>query len=119
MGCSPGRVAGHARIVLDPTSALFEPGDILIAHSTDPAWAFLMATASALVVERGNLLSHAAIIGRELGIPCVIGIQGVMNILTDGQRIVVDGARGEVELDLTERSAATSSSLLSEEATVE
>lgn len=119
MGCSPGRVAGHARIVLDPTSALLEPGDILIAHSTDPAWAFLMATASALVVERGNLLSHAAIIGRELGIPCVIGIQGVMNILTDGQRIVVDGARGEVELDLTERSAPTSSSLLSEEATVE
>jgi rifampicin phosphotransferase len=98
LGCSPGIVRGRARVVADPAKALLGPGDILIAKSTDPAWAFLMVAADGVVVERGNMLSHAAIIGRELGIPSVIAVDGVMRLVTDGQLVEIDGTRGTVTL---------------------
>ncbi|AVJ27343.1 PEP/pyruvate-binding domain-containing protein [Achromobacter spanius] len=98
-GCSAGRVTGKARVLRNPAGESLSPGEVLIAHSTDPAWAFLMATSAGLVVERGNLLSHAAIISRELGIPCVIGVKGAMDIIKTGDTVTLDGAAGWVRRD--------------------
>jgi pyruvate,water dikinase len=71
-------------------------GHVLVAPTTDPGWIFLMVSAAALVVERGNPLSHTAIIGRELGLPTVVGVAGAMALLRDGEVLEVDGARGTV-----------------------
>jgi rifampicin phosphotransferase len=99
LGCSPGSAHGRARIVHDPRAVEIQPGDILVTRSTDPAWAFLMAAASALVVERGNLLSHAAIIGRELGIPCVIGVDDATSRIAEESYLHVDGSAGMVQVE--------------------
>jgi rifampicin phosphotransferase len=98
IGCSPGRARGRARVVFDPVNDSLLPGDILVAKATEPAWAFLMAAADGLVVERGNMLSHAAIIGRELRIPTVIGVDGVTQLVADGQMVEIDGTEGTVTL---------------------
>lgn len=98
LGCSPGRARGRARVVHDPAHCVLNEGDILVAKATDPAWAFLMVAAAGLVVERGNLLSHAAIVGRELGIPTVTGVDGLMKRVVDGQMLEIDGGRGTVRI---------------------
>ncbi|MBI2930646.1 MAG: hypothetical protein HYY16_03265 [Planctomycetes bacterium] len=98
LGCSPGRARGRARIVYEPTPNAAVPGEILIARMTDPGWVFLMASAGGLVVERGSLLSHTAIIGRELGIPTVVGVDGATRAIADGQEIEIDGREGTVRL---------------------
>jgi pyruvate,water dikinase len=95
-GCSAGRVSGRARVVRDPRTAAVEKGDVLVARSTDPGWVFLMVSAAGLVTERGSVLSHTAIIGRELGIPTVVGVAGAMSHIPDGARVSLDGATGDV-----------------------
>lgn len=96
-GCSSGRVQGQARIVTDPTEPLGEGDHILIAGSTDPGWVFLMTQARGLVVERGSVLSHTAIIGRELGIPTVVGAEGATSLIPEGASVSMDGSTGEVQ----------------------
>lgn len=95
-GCSAGLVRAKARIVRDPANEKLERGDILVAQHTDPGWIALFANASAIVVERGSLLSHSAIVARELGIPCVVGAKNAMTWLETGELIEVDGATGLV-----------------------
>ncbi|RMG18829.1 MAG: hypothetical protein D6731_01160 [Planctomycetota bacterium] len=98
-GCAPGRVRARARVVLDPRQAdLRLQGEVLVARSTDPGWVYLMVAAGALVVERGSLLSHTAIIGRELGVPTVVAVEGATSRIRDGQWVEVDGAAGTVTL---------------------
>jgi phosphohistidine swiveling domain-containing protein len=97
-GCSPGRVTATAKVVLDPRANLEVQGEILVAPSTDPGWVFLMVAASGLVAEKGSLLSHTAIIGRELGIPTVVGVKDATRLIHDGATIVLDGQRGTIEL---------------------
>lgn len=99
LGCSPGQAHGRARVIHNPSKSSLSPGDILIAKATDPAWAFLMVAAAGLVVERGNMLSHAAIIGRELGIPCVIGVTDATELIREGQLLTIDGTSGIVSLE--------------------
>jgi len=96
-GCSAGRVTAKARIIRDPRTERLESGDILVARHTDPGWIAVFCNASAIVVERGSLLSHSAIVARELGIPCVVGLKDATNWITDGEQLVVDGATGQVE----------------------
>ncbi|MFV0382953.1 PEP/pyruvate-binding domain-containing protein [Paracoccus sp. (in: a-proteobacteria)] len=96
-GCSAGRVEAKARIIRDPRRESLTPGDILVARHTDPGWIAVFSNASAIVVERGSLLSHSAIVARELGIPCVVGLRGATDWITDGERISVDGTNGKVE----------------------
>ena len=74
------------------------PGDILLTRQTDPGWAALFPLISGLVLERGGLLSHGAILAREYGIPCVVGIRGAAAIARRGQRLRVDGDRGTVDV---------------------
>ncbi|MCB1546844.1 MAG: hypothetical protein KDJ41_03220 [Hyphomicrobiaceae bacterium] len=95
-GCSAGRIVGKARVVTDPRSQALEPGEILVARHTDPGWIAVFANASAIVVERGSLLSHSAIVARELGIPCVVGVKGATQWLATGDEIEVDGVSGSV-----------------------
>lgn len=98
IGCSAGSVRGAAKIVLDPTVDTAIADQILIAPMTDPGWVFLMVAARGLVVERGGVLSHTAIIGRELGIPTVVGVEGATRRIRDGQEIEIDGEQGTVRI---------------------
>lgn len=95
-GVSGGLVTAPARVVVDPNQAGDIEGSILISESTDPGWVFLMTLASGLVCERGSLLSHTAIIGRELGIPTIVGVKDATHHIRDGQMITMNGDTGEI-----------------------
>ncbi|MFM7182389.1 MAG: PEP/pyruvate-binding domain-containing protein [Verrucomicrobiales bacterium] len=97
-GASPGVVRGHARVVTDPREANLQPGEILVARQTDPGWVMLFPIASGLLVEKGSLLSHSAIVSRELGLPCIVGLTGICSWLRDGDEVEMDGASGLVNL---------------------
>jgi len=95
-GCSAGRVTAEAVLVLNPADAGDVHGKVLVAEMTDPGWVFLMVSAAGLIVEKGSLLSHTAIIGRELGIPTVVGVEGATGLIHNGQLIQVNGQTGEI-----------------------
>jgi phosphohistidine swiveling domain-containing protein len=95
---STGTVTGRARVVLDPVGAHLEPGEILVAPSTDPGWTPLFLTAGGLVMEMGGAMSHGAVVAREYGIPAVVGVPEATNKIETGQLITVDGAAGLVSL---------------------
>jgi phosphohistidine swiveling domain-containing protein len=97
-GSSPGVVEGTVRVVTDPAEAEVEVGDILVARTTDPSWASIMFLCSGLVVDIGGLLSHAAVVARELGVPCVMGTEVGTAVLRSGDRCRVDGNTGVVEV---------------------
>ncbi|UXN73243.1 PEP-utilizing enzyme [Devosia sp. A8/3-2] len=94
-GCSAGKITAVARVVRDPRKQGLQRGEILVARHTDPGWIAIFSNAAAIVVERGSLLSHSAIVARELGIPCVVGLKGAMDWIEDGETIEVDGATGQ------------------------
>ena len=95
-GC-PGSATGRARVVLDPSDpTALGPGDVLIAPITDPAWTPLFVPAAAVVVDVGAQLSHAVIVSRELGIPCVVSVTGGTRLIPDGAQVTVDGTTGTV-----------------------
>jgi pyruvate,water dikinase len=95
-GC-PGVVEGTARVVLHPANAdALEPGDILVAPITDPAWTPLFVVAGGVVVNVGAQVSHAIIVSRELGLPCVTSVTGATDRIPDGARLRVDGTLGTV-----------------------
>jgi phosphohistidine swiveling domain-containing protein len=95
---SAGTVTGTARVVLDPVGARLEPGEILVAPSTDPGWTPLFLTAGGLVMEMGGANSHGAVVAREYGIPAVVGVPDATLRITTGQQITIVGATGVVEL---------------------
>ncbi|MFM9275188.1 PEP/pyruvate-binding domain-containing protein [Pseudarthrobacter sp. NKDBFgelt] len=93
---SAGTATGKVRVIMDPVGARLEPGEILVAPSTDPGWTPLFMTAGALVMEMGGVVSHGAVVAREYGIPAVVGVADATMRLHDGQSITVDGAAGTV-----------------------
>ena len=93
---SAGSVTASARVILDPVGAHLEPGEILVAPSTDPGWTPLFLTAGGLVMEMGGPNSHGAVVAREYGIPAVVGVPEATSRLATGQRITVDGGAGTV-----------------------
>ena len=96
---SAGVATGRARVVDDPFEAgEFAPGDILIAPETDPSWTPLFLPAAAVVVNVGALASHAVIVARELGIPCVVSVADATHRITDGTLISVDGNAGTITI---------------------
>ncbi len=97
-GCA-GVVQGIARIILDASDpTALEPGDILIAPNTDPAWTPLFVPAGGVVVDVGALNSHAVIVSRELGIPCVVSVVDATKRIPDGALIEIDGDAGTVKI---------------------
>jgi pyruvate,water dikinase len=93
---SAGVVTAPARVVLDPVGARLEPGEVLVAPSTDPGWTPLFLTAGALVMEMGGANSHGAVVAREYGIPAVVGVAGATTGVRTGTVLTVDGAAGLV-----------------------
>ncbi|HEX6368879.1 MAG TPA: PEP/pyruvate-binding domain-containing protein [Longimicrobium sp.] len=102
-GCSPGVVRAPVRIVRDPRDAGELAGHILVAERTDPGWTLIFPAAKGVLVQRGSLLSHSAIVARELALPCIVGIPGLMEALRDGERVEMDGTAGTLRrLDAAE-----------------
>jgi len=93
---SAGTVTAAARVVLDPTGAHLEPGEVLVVPSTDPGWTPLFLTAGGLVMEMGGANSHGAVVAREYGIPAVVGVPDATSRIVTGQRVHVDGTSGVV-----------------------
>jgi phosphoenolpyruvate synthase/pyruvate phosphate dikinase len=105
IGCpvSAGVADGRARVVLRSQDAELHDGDILVARFTDPAWTPLFSAVRGIVLEIGGVMTHGAVIARELGIPAVVGINDATRLIPDGQHIRVDGSQGVVELIRTVR----------------
>ncbi len=97
-GVSPGTITGRALVVTDPADVEVEDGDILVSATTDPSWASVMFLSSGLVVDIGGPLSHAAVVARELDIPCVVGTVQGSSVIRTGDTIEVDGSAGEVRI---------------------
>jgi pyruvate,water dikinase len=93
---SGGVVEGIVRIVHDPAFSDIEPDEVLVCVTTDPSWASVLFLSSALVVDIGGLLSHAAVVAREIGVPCVVGTRTGTKALRTGDRVRVDGNTGKV-----------------------
>ncbi|MCP4150775.1 MAG: hypothetical protein GY757_23720 [bacterium] len=96
---SPGLYEGVAHVILDPALDVnLNPGEILVAPYTDPAWTPLFLTAGAAIVEVGSFLSHAGTVAREFGMPCVVDLPGCLDVIHTGMRLQVDGERGTVKI---------------------
>jgi rifampicin phosphotransferase len=99
IGGSAGTATGVARIIRDPSDpGDLGPGDILVAPITDPAWTPLFVPAAGVVVDTGGTVSHAVIVCRELGIPCVVSAAGATGMIPDGALVTVDGDAGTVTI---------------------
>jgi pyruvate,water dikinase len=96
LGCCPGIVRGPVRIVRDPRRVSVARGEIIVAERTDPGWVMIFPAASGLLVEHGSLLSHSAIVAREMGLPAIVSLDGVTAWLTDGDWVQMDGSTGIV-----------------------
>lgn len=98
IGCCPGKVRGKVCVVRDPRGVELPAGTILVAERTDPGWIMLFPAASGLLVEKGSLLSHSAIVSRELGLPSIVSVPGITRWLQDGDEVEFDGSSGMVRL---------------------
>jgi phosphohistidine swiveling domain-containing protein len=94
---SKGVAEGEALVITEPVLNADVKGKILVSKMTDPGWVFLMSQAIALVTEKGSLLSHTAIVGRELGIPVVVAVQDATQRIKTGEWIRVNGSTGTIE----------------------
>ena len=102
IGVSPGQARGRARVILSAEAgaeATLLPGEILVAPVTDAPWTPLFLPAAGVVVETGGVLSHAATVAREFGIPAVTGIRGATDLIATGALISIDGASGVVTVE--------------------
>jgi phosphohistidine swiveling domain-containing protein len=100
VGGSAGTYTGRARVVKDlAAAAALEPGEVMVAPLTDAAWTPLFLVAGAVVVDMGALNSHAVVVSREVGLPCVLSITGATSLITDGMLLTVDGTAGTVRVD--------------------
>jgi len=97
-GVSPGVVRGPVKVLNDPFEKDVLAGDILVAVTTDPGWTPLFINAAAVLLEIGGELQHGALVAREYGKPCVVGISDITTLLHDGQTVEVDGNTGTVRV---------------------
>jgi pyruvate,water dikinase len=97
LGASPGRATGAVRVIASPKDeASILPGEILVTRMTSPDWVPIMRRAAAIVTDAGGMTSHAAIVARELGLPCVVGAHNATQVLATGTVVIVDGSAGTV-----------------------
>lgn len=99
VAASAGIAKGRVRIVTGTADMpRFEEGDILVTRITDPTMVMMMSRAAAIVCDIGSITSHPSIVSRELGIPCVVNTKEGTAMLKDGQRVRVDGTKGEIHI---------------------
>lgn len=96
--CSPGEVIGIVKVIMGPEDDMVLNGEILVTDRTDPGWIPLYPSVSGLLVERGGLLSHSAIVAREMGLPTVVGIKGLTKKLKSGMKVKMNGETGMIEI---------------------
>lgn len=97
LGASPGTASGVVRLLANPSDiGSLAPGDVLVAHMTSPDWVPAMRRAAAIVTDSGGMTSHAAIVSRELGVPCVVGTRDATRVLHSGMVVTVDGTAGTI-----------------------
>ncbi len=97
LGASTGFAAGEVKVLASPDEDdRFDDGDVLVAEMTAPDWVPIMSRAAAFVTDSGGMTSHAAIVGREMGVPCVVGAGNATEVLSDGQLVTVDGSQGKI-----------------------
>ncbi|MBB6550542.1 PEP/pyruvate-binding domain-containing protein [Nonomuraea rubra] len=99
MSGAAGQATGRARVIRDPVGARIEPGEILVAPTTDPGWTPLFMTVAGLVTETGSPVAHGPTVAREYGIPAVICVRGATNEIRTGQLITIDGTAGTVRVE--------------------
>ncbi len=97
LACCKGVITAKVRVIEDPRVEALAPGEILVARHTDPGWIAVFANAAGVIAERGSLLSHSAIVAREMGVPCVVSLKGVTHWLKTGDTVRLDGGAGTVE----------------------
>ncbi len=95
---APGIVTGIANVLLDPSKKVLNKGEILVTRSTEPSWTPIFINAAGIVLEIGGSLQHGAIIAREYGIPCVSGINDIVEVIGNGDLIEVDGTNGRIKI---------------------
>jgi pyruvate,water dikinase len=98
LGISPGVASGPIKVLADPYQKDVEPGDVLVAYTTDPGWTPLFVNAAAIILQVGGVMQHGGVVAREYGKPCVAGIEHVLTRFEDGQMVEVDGSDGTVRL---------------------
>jgi pyruvate,water dikinase len=104
LGASPGRASGVVRVLESPANeAAMQAGEILVTRMTSPDWVPIMRRAAAIITDAGGMTSHAAIVARELGVPCIVGAHNATRVLTTGTLVTVDGAAGTVVSGQVER----------------
>jgi pyruvate,water dikinase len=92
--CCPGKATGRAKVILSTKDDLTLSGEILVTARTDPGWVPLFPLISGLLIERGSLLSHSAIVARELGVPTIIKVKNLLDQIHNGDSITMDGSNG-------------------------
>jgi phosphohistidine swiveling domain-containing protein len=98
IGCCPGEVTGIVKVLRTPKDDLKLSGEILVADRTDPGWVPLYPSVSGILIERGSILSHSAIVAREMGIPTIVGIPGLTAKLVSGQKVIMNGSSGVIQI---------------------
>ena len=107
LAASAGRASGRVRVLTTPDQGrLLQAGEVLVAPMTNPDWVPTIRRAAALVTDGGGMTCHAAIVARELGVPCVVGSRVATSVLRDGELVTVDGAKGTVSEGAVEAPAA-------------
>ena len=96
--CSVGTAEGEALVITDVKKHYNVKDKILITKMTDPGWVFLLTTAKGVISEKGSLLSHTAIISREIGIPSIVGVDNLINTIKTGDKIRMNGTTGKIEI---------------------
>lgn len=96
--CCPGILEGVVKVILNPSDNLELNGEILVTARTDPGWVPLYPAISGLLVERGSLLSHSAIVAREMGIPAIVSIPGLTKTIKTGMRVRIDAKAGTIKI---------------------
>jgi len=98
LGCCQGIVEKKVQIVISPDSGLKLNGEIMVARQTDPGWVVLFPSVGGLIIEKGSVLSHSAIVAREMGIPTVVGVKNATKVLRTGDIVRLNGASGEITI---------------------
>lgn len=98
MPVSSGTASGPVKVLRRADEKRIEKGDVLVAYTTDPGWTPLFVNAAAVVLEVGGVVQHGAVVAREYGKPCVVGIDRVVERLRDGDVVEVDGTAGTVRI---------------------
>ena len=99
LGASPGTATGVVRVLMSPSEeSAMQAGEVLVTRMTSPDWVPIMRRAAAIVTDAGGMTSHAAIVARELGLPCIVGTHDATRVLVTGTVVTVDGAAGTITM---------------------